>query len=211
MTHRGLHWQRFLAWKHEGPVWSLSGSLKYARLILLSPLPGAVCERSISSCCVGATARGRAPGMESPLLSLPVRDVSRRRRPPRRRGDGTRPGARDGVPPPLAPSQGCEQETRSAEMTGRRHEAGRQGWSLPSSRSQSGMRAGDDVRQDDGTRPAPECVSPPPPLASSQGCEQGTKMAVPRRYDGDEQTRSTLGWAGSPVNSFPRIELGAPP
>ena len=42
-----------------------------------------------------------------------------------RRGDSTRPGAMDGVSPPLAPSQGCEQETTSAEMTGRRHEAGR--------------------------------------------------------------------------------------
>ena len=81
-----------------------------ARLILLSPPPGAVCERSMSSC----------------------------------RGGGTRPGTRDGVSPPLAPSQGCEQETMSAEMTGRRHEAGRQARSFPSSRSQSGMRAGDD-------------------------------------------------------------------
>ena len=198
-----------------------------ARRILLSSSPGAVCERSISSCRVGATARGRAPGTESPLLSLPVRDASRRRRPPRRRGDCTRPGARDGVSPPLAPSQGCEQETTSAEMTGRQHEAGRQGLSLPSSRSQSGrrrpprrrgdgtrpgagvcfflppsrsqsgMRAGDDVRRDDGATArgrAPECVFPPP-LAPSQGCEQGTTMAVPRRYEGDERTRSILGRA----------------
>ena len=120
-----------------------------ARLILLSPPPGAVCERSMSSC----------------------------------RGDGTRLGAMDGVSPPLTPSQGCEQETTSAEddgamargrapwtefpllslpvrdtsrrrrppkMTGRRHEAGRQARSFPSSCSQSGMRAGDDVRRDDG-------------------------------------------------------------
>ena len=63
-----------------------------ARLILLSPPSGAVCERSMSSC----------------------------------RGDGTKPGARDGVSPPLALSQGCEQETTSAEMTGRRGEVGRQ-------------------------------------------------------------------------------------
>ena len=41
------------------------------------------------------------------------------------RGDGTRPGARDGVSPPLAPSQGCEQETTTAETTGQRHEARR--------------------------------------------------------------------------------------
>ena len=105
----------------------------------------------------GATARGRAPWTESPLLSLPVRDASRRRRPPK--------------------------------MTGRRHEAGRQGRSLPSSRSQSGMRAGDDVRRDDGATArgrAPECF-PPPPLAPSQGCEQGTTMVVPRRYSGDNK------------------------
>ena len=99
---------------------------------LISPPPGAVCERSISSCRVGATARGRAPGTESPLLSPPVRDASRRRRPPGRRGDGTRPGGRDGVSSPLAPSQGCEQETTSAETTGGRHEAGRRSvFSLP--------------------------------------------------------------------------------
>ena len=77
----------------------------------------------------GATARGRVPGTEFPLLSLPVRDASRRRRLPRR-GDGTRPGARHGVSPPLAPSQGFKQETTSAEMTGRRHEAGRQAQSF---------------------------------------------------------------------------------
>ena len=97
-----------------------------ARRILLSSPPRAVCERSISSCRFGATARGRALGMESPLLSLPVRDASRRRRLQRRRSDGTRSGARDGVSPPLAPSPGYEQENTDAETTGRRHEAGRQ-------------------------------------------------------------------------------------
>ena len=54
-------------------------------------------------------------------------------------------------PPPGAfgvrsvPSQGCEQETTSAETMRRWHEAGCHGRSLPSSRSHSGMRAGDDV------------------------------------------------------------------
>ena len=47
------------------------------------------------------------------------------------RNDGTRPGAGDGVSAPLAPSQGCEQETTAAETTERRHEAGRWGWSPP--------------------------------------------------------------------------------
>ena len=89
-----------------------------ARRILLSSPPGAVCERSISSCHFGATARGRALGMGFPLLSLPVRDASRGRRPPRRRGDGTRLGAEDGVSPPLAPSQGCEQGTTMAVPRG---------------------------------------------------------------------------------------------
>ena len=79
----------------------------------------------------GATARGRAPWTESPLLSLPVRDAGRRRRPPK--------------------------------TTGRRHEAGRHGRSLPSSRSQSEMR-------DDGATArgrAPECVFPPPSRSQS--------------------------------------------
>ena len=40
-------------------------------------------------------------------------------------GTGTRPGAMDEASPPLAPSQGCGQETTSAVMTARRHEAGR--------------------------------------------------------------------------------------
>ena len=98
----------------------------------------------------GSTARGRVPWTEFPLLSLHVRDASRGQRPPRGRGDSTRSGARHGVSPPLAPSQGCEQETTSAEMTGQWHEVGRHARSFPSSRSQSGMRAGDDVRRDDG-------------------------------------------------------------
>ena len=83
-----------------------------ARRILLSPPPGAVCERSISSCCVWATARGRAPGTESPLLSLPVRmragdDV--------RRDDGTTARGRERAggegkhtpAPGLVPSPEC--------------------------------------------------------------------------------------------------------
>ena len=76
------------------------------------------------------------------------------------RGDGTRPGARDGVSPPLAPSQGCEQETTTAETTGRRHEAGRQ--SLVS----------------------------PPSLAPSQGCEWGTTTAetTGRRHEAGRQS-----------------------
>ena len=54
-----------------------------------------------------------------------------------------------GVSPPLVPIQGCEQETTSAEMTGRRHEAGRPRQGFPSSRSQSGMQAGEGVRRND--------------------------------------------------------------
>ena len=158
-----------------------------ARRILLSSPPGAVCERSISSCHFGATARGRALGLESPLLSLPVRDASRRRQPLRRRADGTRPGA--GV------------------------------WCPPPSRSQSGMRVGDDVRRDDGAtaqgralgmespllslpvRDASRGLRPPrrwgdgtrpgagvwfpPPRAPSQGCEWGTTSAgtTERRHE----------------------------
>ena len=107
--------------------------------------------KGASACRVEATARGRALGTERS--------------------------------PPLAPSQGCEQETTTSETTERQHEAGRLGCSLPllslpvrdasrrrrpqrrrsdstrpgawdvafpSSRSQSGMRAGDDNLRDDG-------------------------------------------------------------
>ena len=56
--------------------------------------------------------------LSSPLGAVCERSISSCR------GDGTRPGARDGVSPPLAPSQGCEQETTSAETTGRRIELG---------------------------------------------------------------------------------------
>ena len=101
----------------------------------------------------GVTARGQAPSTEFPLLSLPVRDASRRRRPLRRRGDGTRPGAIDGVSPLLAPSQGCEQETTMVVSAG----------------------------HGSGTLKPEECFRPGRPSA------------------------------GSPMNSFPRIELGAPP
>ena len=108
----------------------------------LAPSQG--CEQETTS--TETTGRGRAPEYGFPPLSLPVRDASRGRPPLRRRGDGTRPGARDGVSPPLAPSQGCEQETTSTETTGRRQEAGHRSMAFPPSRSQSGMRAGDDVR-----------------------------------------------------------------
>ena len=93
----------------------------------------------------------------------------------------------DEVSPPLAPSQGCEQETTSAGMTG------------------------------DGTRPsAMHKVSPP--LAPSQGREQETTMVVPAgngsgtgTTEPEEYIRPGRPSEGSPVNTFPRIELGAPP
>ena len=133
-----------------------------ARLILLSPPPGAVRERSISLCW----------------------------------GDGTRPGVRDGVSPPLAPSQGCEQETTCAEDV-RATARGRAPWTespLLSLPVRDASRRRRSPRRGDGTRPgAGVCFSPP--FRSQEGCEQGTTMAVPRRYDGDEQTRSTLGRA----------------
>ena len=55
---------------------------------------------------------------------------------------GTRPGARHGVSSPLAPSQGCEQETTSAEMMGRRHEAGRQSFFPPTLAPSQGSEQG---------------------------------------------------------------------
>ena len=120
----------------------------------------------------GATARGRALGMESPLLSLPVRDASRRRRPLRRRSDGTRPGARDGVSPPLATSQGCKQETTTAGDDDRRDDgATARGRApefgfLPPSRSQSGMRVRDDVRRDNGAMARGRALGMESPLLS---------------------------------------------
>ena len=81
--------------------------------------------------------------------------------------------------PPLAPSQGCEQETTTAETTKRRQEAGAWDGAFPSSRSQSGMRAGDNDRRDDEATARGRALGtePSPPLAPSQGCEQETTTA----------------------------------
>ena len=89
-------------------------------------------------------------------------------------------------------SQGCKQETTSPKMTGRRHEAGRQARSFPSSRSQSGMRAGDDIRSDDGATARGRAPEFSRPLAPSQECEQETAMVVPRRFSRDKQTAGVL-------------------
>ena len=55
-----------------------------------------------------------------------------------------------------------------------------------------------------------------PSLAPSQGREQETTMVVPAgsgsgTIEPEECIRPGRPSAGSPVNSFPRIELGAPP
>ena len=90
----------------------------------------------------------------------------------------------DDVSPPLAPSQGCEQETTSAEMTGWRHEAGRHEQfpllSLPvrdASRRRR-LRYQPEVGRESetGTTESEECIRPGRPSE------------------------------GSPVNSFPRTE-----
>ena len=54
-----------------------------------------------------------------------------------------------------------------------------------------------------------------PPLAPSQGHEQETTMVVPAgsgwgTIEPEENIRPGRPSAGSPVNSFPRIGLGAP-
>ena len=118
-------------------------------------------------------------GRSLPLLSLPVRDVSRRRRSPEtteRRHEAGRLGR--SLPLLSPPVRDASRRRRSPETTERRHEAGRSGCSLPllslpvrdasrrrrsdgtrpgtrdgafpSSRSQSGMRAGDDDLRDEG-------------------------------------------------------------
>ena len=132
-----------------------------ARQILLSSPPGTVCERSISSCRVEATARDQALGTEpSPPLAPSqgceqettiVRDDGATAR---GRALGTEPS------PPLAPSQGCEQETTIARDDG----ATARGRAL-------------------GTEPSP-------PLAPSQGCEQETTIA---RDDGVTARGRALG------------------
>ena len=113
------------------------------------------------------------------------------------RNDGTRPGAEDGVSPPLASSQGCEQETTTAETTERWHEAGRWGWSLPSSRFQSGMRAGDDDRRDDGAtaRGRALWMESPPPLSLPVRDASRGRRPQRRRSDG---TRPGAGDGVSP-------------
>ena len=68
----------------------------------------------------------------------------------------------DGVSPPLAPSQGCEQETTSAEDDG----------------ATAGGRA-------------PECVSPPPSRSQS-GMRAGEDDCATTKVDGDEQTAGVL-------------------
>ena len=100
-------------------------------------------------------------GWSLPLLSLPVRDASRRRRPQRRQSDGMRTGARDGV--------------------------------FPSSRSQSGMRARDDDRRDNGAMARGRALGmeSSPPLAPSRGCEQET--TTERRHEAGR-----LGWSLPP-------------
>ena len=98
------------------------------------------------------------------------------------------------VSPALAPSQGCKQETTSAGMTGRRHEDRRHGRSFPSSRSLSGMRAGDDIRRDDGATARGWAPWTKFPLAPSQRCEQETTndWATGRRHEAGRHGRSFL-------------------
>ena len=94
-----------------------------------SPLaPSQGCEQETTS--AGMTGRWHEAGRHGsvPLLSLPVRDASRRRHLTRGYLRGRAPWLSS---PPLAPSQGCEQETTFDRMTGQRHEAGRHGRGSP--------------------------------------------------------------------------------
>ena len=102
-----------------------------ARRILLSSPPGTGCERSVSSCRFGATARGRALGAEPSPPLAPSQGCEQETTIARDDGATARGRALGTEPsPPLAPSQGCEQETTTPETTERRHEAGRLGCRL---------------------------------------------------------------------------------
>ena len=59
-------------------------------------------ERSISSCRFGATAQGRALGMESSPPLAPSQGYKQETMTARRRSDSTRPGAGDGIFTPLS-------------------------------------------------------------------------------------------------------------
>ena len=126
-----------------------------ARRILLSSPPRAGCRIGI----LGSERRHEAgrSGCSLPLLSLPVRDASRRRRSPEtteRRHEAGHSGC--SLPLLSLPVRDASRRRRSPETTERRHEAGNRDAAFPSSHSQLGMRAGDDGhrrRRSDGTRP----------------------------------------------------------
>ena len=156
-----------------------------ARQILLSSPPRAGCRIGI----IGSERRHEAgrSGCRFPLLSLPVRDASRRRSHRRRRSDGTRPGARDvAFPSPRsqlgmrAGDDGHQRRRSDGTRPGARDVA------FPSPRSQLGMRAGDDGhrrRRSDGTRPGARDVAFPSPR-SQLGMRAGDDGHQRRRSDG---------------------------
>ena len=116
-----------------------------------------------------------------PLLSLPVKDASRRQH----LTGGT---ARGRAPWTRRPSSRSQSGMRAGDDIQRDDGATARGqapWTrLPSSRSQSGMRAVDDICRDEGAMArggAPWISSPP--LAPSQGCKQETT------FDGGDGTR----------------------
>ena len=103
---------------------------KDARRILLSSPPRAGCRMGI----IGSERRHEAgrSGCSFPLLSLPVRDESRRRRSPEtteRRHEAGRSGC--SFPLLSLPVRDASRRRRSPETTERWHEAGRSGCSFP--------------------------------------------------------------------------------
>ena len=148
-THRGLHWQRFL------PLKKMPGGYCY----LLHPeqvvkgaslgrsdgtRPGArdvtfPSSRSQLGMRAGDDGRRRRrsdeaghSGCNFPLLSLPVREASRRRRSletTERRHEAGRSGC--SFPLLSLPVREASRRRRSLETTERRHEAGRSGCSFP--------------------------------------------------------------------------------
>ena len=137
----------------------------------------------------------------------------------------TGPGHEAGRPgrgsPTLTPSQRREQETTSATTKGRRHEAGRRRHVplllLPV--RDASRRRHPTGRRGDGTRPGAVDevlllslpVRDPSSRRRLQYQPEVSRESETGTTESEECIRPGRPSEGSPVNSFPQVELGAPP